>query len=853
MLRGHAGEVLGLAFAPSFAGKPPLLVSAAREPGAGAGTYVGRICLWDVSKAAYVDDQGTLKDADALLDEWTLAKEPRSQVGLAIRHTGPQPKQVRVAFAGGDGKLRTWEPGREPGARFYEVQDGMDDPGYAWNNTAAYLPGSQLLTGSRINERPARRGQLRIWNDNPGTRPEIRTRLVLNAPEGTEFLLVCALGLVSSKADGKPDHVAAIVRVREQKTQEEAFWLLLVSLPNLKPVTTISLWKGTSRAPVLAASSQGKYLAIAGSDDHAIQVYAIESLLKDEAKPQQLLRSAGITMRSVAFVQRNKGQDLGLVLNDAAKPVRGRPAPVTQSSLVFDFSGRSLSASAKQQAWHVVDAALDGWRVKEVKQRAAGKTIWGVVDWEGPKVTGRVQVKLAATEQVTDYALLPPSPFVPVPLLAIASWRADISEAKLCLYKARTGEQIRQFSGHTEPISCLAASPDGKLLASTAGDQTICLWTVTDIGQVLGEQGVLPGVFVQTDGKSLVIKRVDEDSPAFGKLEVGDSIAGLALKQGAKPRTFALPLEYYHAFWDLKPKSVVWLDVDRKGIKKAVELVVGQGIDEQKPLLSLFLAGEKQAVRQWVAWTPTGPYDASGKEAERYLGWHFNPMRLEEPAKFARADAYRGRFFKPKLLKALVSHGDYHKAIEEIDKPPPVPKPDLDVEVNGPGSQLLLADEQGQFLVRSPDVSLKLAVAGPSFEQNQVQNITWRLLSTGENLHEVDLTKASGQTVAQNVRLPQERGLYRLEVRLHTREVNPQEATRLVTLRYQPPPPEIRLDETWLKQNFDGKPDVPKMVREAKFKLRAQLAARSAGQTFQAALLVQKQETPLPSGKEIRS
>src|SRR5207245_5393705 len=43
VLRGHAGEVLALAFAPAYAGKPTLLVSAAREPGAKPGSYVGRV------------------------------------------------------------------------------------------------------------------------------------------------------------------------------------------------------------------------------------------------------------------------------------------------------------------------------------------------------------------------------------------------------------------------------------------------------------------------------------------------------------------------------------------------------------------------------------------------------------------------------------------------------------------------------------------------------------------------------------------------------------------------------------------------------------------------------------------
>src|SRR5262249_13233429 len=158
-------------------------------------------------------------------------------------------------------------------------------------------------------------------------------------------------------------------------------------LPNLKPVATARLWKWAPRAPALAASTHGRYVAVAGSADHSIRVFSIESLLKNEARSQQL-RSVGITMRSVAFIQKNKGQDLGLMLDQAAKSVPGRPAHGTDNSLVFDFSGRSLSTCSKQQEWQVVDAAINGWRVKEIKRRAAGKVVWRVVNWEGLGVTG---------------------------------------------------------------------------------------------------------------------------------------------------------------------------------------------------------------------------------------------------------------------------------------------------------------------------------------------------------------------------------------------------------------------------------------------------------------------------------
>src|SRR5205085_8995725 len=63
-LRGHLGWVHALAFAPAHDGKPPLLVSAARELNVESRTFTGKARLWDVDKEAAADDGVELPDLE---------------------------------------------------------------------------------------------------------------------------------------------------------------------------------------------------------------------------------------------------------------------------------------------------------------------------------------------------------------------------------------------------------------------------------------------------------------------------------------------------------------------------------------------------------------------------------------------------------------------------------------------------------------------------------------------------------------------------------------------------------------------------------------------------------------------
>jgi WD40 repeat protein len=739
LLQGHLGPIEALAFAPADNGSAAVLVSAAYE--ATADTRERRLLLWDVDQDAPLADAGLGPDT------------VRRPLALAVARTGNGPKDVRVDVAWGDGKLHVWEPARGRPRAVAEC----DTPG--WNITAARA-GDTLITGGF--DADGNVGYYLRYGD------DARVRVPVPHP-GLSYRWPVGLAVVPPAVGRDARYLAVLLRTREKGSPE--FYELGLIAPEKgkrdRLVATVPLWWRQDTGPVLAASPDGRHVAVARADQTSIRVYALKDLLAGEKKPAETLDSVGQVIRRVAFARKDGQETPGLLL---------RTAPPAEHELLFDFAGRRLVSAPRAPGWQVED---DGWNVTCPDPDRHPETY----AWSGPNGRrGTVSAALEGGEGVTATALIPPLDRVrEVPVLAVATWNAAQGLGTLALYETAHGKKIRELRGHVRRILSLAASHDGRLLASSAEDETVCLWSQTDLGPAIGRtvagrragNGMLEDVRFADEAQGLVVDAVRPGSPIAEKewLKKGDVIKGLGRAKDARFLTNPSAYEFAKAVWGMHPGEEVWLDVDRGGTSRKDQgpLTVGQGMDWRWPLLTLFLTrtDAEHPQHEWVAWTHAGSYDLSSDRLEQYLGWYRNPEQRGEPVSVDGLEGYRHGDYKPTFLARLLR-------TELPSESVPLP---------------VIALDRGPEVVPSPSLELGFAVREASLEKGQVAAV--RVSVDGRDEQEVDLKGAVGDRLVWKGKLPADRAAHTVAVVVET--TDGLVARGAASRRYVPPRPEVKL------------------------------------------------------------
>lgn len=739
LLRGHRGPILALTFSPATDKKFATLISAAQDWNAKAQARVGAVRVWNVEQAT------TLAELEF--------PEPERRPAILASHTGEEPKQLRVTLAWGTGATWIWDVATN-----------------ATNKLTAGTYNNTLLAGAASSFFAGETGALKQWKPDAGLVP----RIVLPS-QG----IPRAIAGFASKPGDPIDRAVLANSVVEKAGNATNInnGLVVVDLAGSKVLSArVPLWSGGATLPTLAASAT--HLAVAGSPTLEIQIYSLADLANPAATPRaQTLASIGEPFRYVSFVR--QGNDVGLCVAKTAEPApagaRSAPRAPRAGDLLFDATGRTVRTDvAGWSLWAPAPGVLKATHGND----AASKN-----DYIALRQGNAAEKRLVfpVRERLTDYALAPPVAGRNVPILAVALH--DLGQPILRLYNAATLEPLREYHEHTERISRLEFSGDARLLATVAEDQTVRVWSLTDLDQTLGRRGRLAGLAIRENDGKLLVERVEAGTPAAKELQPGDAVVGLVRDARLEP------IDQAHVFYGTisleTPGQNVTLRVARANQPpRDVAILVGQAIDERKPILSLFLTRPDAAgQREWVGWTPLGPYEASSRGAERLIGWHFNTGRPEMPTSFALADQYRDTYYRPGILRDVIAAGGFKPA----PAAPPLGRPNLSFWLQEAGQPPEQLDERGQGRLTRPQTQLSFSL--DALPVDKVESVRWQIV--GDPVLRDFARSGPEEWSADLSAFVWKRGEHAVRVVLKTREETPQEFVHDLKLRFHGLPAKI--------------------------------------------------------------
>ena len=782
LLRGHRGPVQSLAFVRGSRSNPPELVSVAEERTEGTNELRPRVRYWDVGRAT---ELASLKLTPSL-DGKTWAPLPNLQgwrPGLAAWSTGPDLKQVRVAFAWGDDQFRVWD-----------VQTGQVASAKSSPNTLTVLPlpgpGERLLTGAHAD--------IGVWTvpvTSVGTLGAISSKQYQAAPLESvrEQHLPSAVTLIPAAGGGQPLVMFVVTKYLADGRADYRLVIATATLP-IKIVREFELpWRGEVRMPAIAVTHDGRTVAVAGCDRNDIEVYPVQDLVAGRNPPPQVLGSRGLNIREAAFVRAD--DRWGLIFSDTLKTVPGR---FPENSLVFDIGQRRIEPA--KDRWRLALASLDGWSA-EVAQ--PGSLLIRRADQSA------LTLQLDEQQVVSSYAFCPPSPHCPVPLIAVATHLRG--QPLLRVFRGDTGDPVRWCVGHTERVRSLAFSEDGRMLLSLAADRTVSVWTMSDlVERTLDQHGRIAGLTVHPQENRIIVT----EAPSGLPLQRGDEL--VAVERKGEVIGLRSTREFYQYVLGRRPGESLSLSVRRGGQMELVACDVGQAIDESKPLFTLFVtAGERKGDWDWIGWHPLGNFDASREDVERLLGWQFNTGEADRPAKFATIGDYRDGFYRRDLLQSLI---DSQKLVlPEADE-----SPQMSLWLRYPDGTPVRTDYEDRPQLESAQVQLVAEVTGVSERRIRSLAVSFNdaepqaLKRSSEREWTVDLSKSAWK-----------RGLHRLTVRLQTPD---REVTKIERVQYRPAAPAIEWVPPWKDEIRDAVVTVKAVVNPASEPLQIQLRLHRAGQ-----------------------
>ncbi len=244
----------------------------------------------------------------------------------------------------------------------------------------------------------------------------------------------------------------------------------------------------------------------------------------------------------------------------------------------------------------------------------------------------------------------------------------------------------RSFIGHRDRVWSIHQSTDHSLMVSGSGDGTMQFWNLQP-PQRWGNLALL----ADDDGK---VYHVFPNTPTSrAGIQPGHFIHSVDNQLLADLRQNLVAT----GAWPLKAGAnvaVVW-QAGQRIVERNVTL--SWTGDMGRPLLSCFITGD---AKDWILWTPEGYYDAS-PGGQRMIGWQIN-RGVDQAADFVPLENFRDKFYRPKVIDALLRTRNLELALTEADEQTQPVQP-VALKVDAPQ---VLVQQPPQLTITSPAADL---------------------------------------------------------------------------------------------------------------------------------------------------
>jgi len=363
---------------------------------------------------------------------------------------------------------------------------------------------------------------------------------------------------------------------------------------------------------------------------------------------------------------------------------------------------------------------------------------------------------------------------------------------------------LRYFRGHHDYVTSVGVSSDLRYLVSGSADGTVRFWSLAAYEK--GEQAFGRwGVDFAVVGGELQVTTIHEAGPLFRKgIRKGDVIEEIRWGKGGIDRSEKDPAAILRTL--RRPPRATQLEFvySRDGVARPGF----QLFPAWQPVATLFTSTD----REWAFWTQEGYYDAS-VNGHTLFGWQVN-RGVDSPPDFYRADQFRKRLERPRVMEQLLPAGSLPEAFRRAAlQPPQKPEETVSQQIAATPRVKILSPLSGALISNNlAKVTAKIEVPAVSKLVRARVYANGVVATKQELVKQRDVEQGTELTYTWEVPLPRDqRNLIQLVVGTDTQTTA---FNQIVVEHAEPAPPgrPARLYILALGINEYGDPEIPPLA-----------------------------------------